>query len=102
MLLTVPNILQLDKVRLAKERDAQLDNQSSRYEERLVELHSVIAELTRQLEVKARESIDEEEEDDDDDSVDVTEGRETNGGHDSEEEEEAVTRAASEMGVVLR
>ncbi len=49
-------------MRLLKERDAQLEAQSLRHEERLVELHSVIAELTRQLEVKARERIQEEEE----------------------------------------
>jgi hypothetical protein len=40
-----------------------LDNQSLRYEERLVELHSVIAELSRQLEQKSRERIIEEDDD---------------------------------------
>ena len=49
-------------MRLSDERDAQLDSQSSRYEERLVELHSVIAELTRQLEAKANEEEEEEDE----------------------------------------
>lgn len=60
------NRLQLDKLRLAKERDDQLDGLSARYEERIVELHSVIAELTRQLEQKCRETIPEDEEDDED------------------------------------
>ena len=44
-----------------KERDDQLDLQSSHYEERLVELHSVIAELSRQLENQAKIKIQEEE-----------------------------------------
>ena len=48
-------------MRLSDERDAQLDSQSSRYEERLVELHSVIAELTRQLEAKANKEEEEDE-----------------------------------------
>ncbi|TRY69349.1 hypothetical protein TCAL_06927 [Tigriopus californicus] len=52
--------VQLEKLRLMKERDDLLDKQSGRYEERLVELHSVIAELTRQLEEKTREHIPEE------------------------------------------
>ncbi len=42
---------------------------SSRYEERLVELHSVIAELSRQVEERAKEKIVEEDDDDDDDDV---------------------------------
>ena len=49
---------------MAKEKDDQLDCTTSRYEERLVELHSVIAELSRQLEEKNREQINEEETDD--------------------------------------
>ena len=32
---------------MAKTKDEQLDNTTARYEERLVELHSVIAELSR-------------------------------------------------------
>ena len=55
--------LKLEKLRICRERDDILDNQSLRYEERLVELHSVIAELSRQLEQKSRERIAEEEED---------------------------------------
>eukprot|EP00094_Tigriopus_californicus_P007196 TCALIF_06927-PB protein Name:"Similar to MCC Colorectal mutant cancer protein (Homo sapiens)" AED:0.07 eAED:0.07 QI:99/0.75/0.77/1/0.87/0.88/9/55/734 len=57
---TKRNQEQLEKLRLMKERDDLLDKQSGRYEERLVELHSVIAELTRQLEEKTREHIPEE------------------------------------------
>lgn len=49
---------------MCRERDNILDNQSLRYEERLVELHSVIAELSRQLEQKSRERLTEEEDDD--------------------------------------
>ena len=49
---------------MCRERDDILDNQSLRYEERLVELHSVIAELSRQLEQKSRERLTEEEDDD--------------------------------------
>ena len=37
---------------------------SSRYEERLIELHSVIAELSRQVEEKSRERIAEEDSED--------------------------------------
>ena len=56
-------ILKLERLRICRDRDELLDNQSLRYEERLVELHSVIAELSRQLEQKARERIAEEEDD---------------------------------------
>ena len=38
---------QLEKLRMAKTKDNQLDSTAARYEERLVELHSVIAELSR-------------------------------------------------------
>ena len=47
-------------MRIIKERDDQLDNTTARYEERLVELHSVIAELSRQVEEKSRQQINEE------------------------------------------
>ena len=40
-------IFQLEKLRMAKTKDNQLDSTAARYEERLVELHSVIAELSR-------------------------------------------------------
>ena len=53
----------MERLRICRDRDELLDNQSLRYEERLVELHSVIAELSRQLEQKARERIAEEEDD---------------------------------------
>jgi hypothetical protein len=46
-----------------------MDTMSSRYEERLVELHSVIAELSRQAEERSRDRI--AEEDDDDDASDA-------------------------------
>ena len=41
-----------------------MDAMSSRYEERLIELHSVIAELSRQVEDKCRERIAEEDSED--------------------------------------
>ena len=41
-----------------------MDSMSSRYEERLIELHSVIAELSRQVEEKSRERIAEEDSED--------------------------------------
>ena len=70
-------MLQLEKLRLAKEKDDQLDCTTARYEERLVELHSVIAELSRQLEEKSRDQINEEESgDDDEDEEDETEKNE--------------------------
>lgn len=51
-----------------------MDSMSSRFEERLVELHSVIAELSRQVEERSKDKILEEEddnvEDDDDDEAD--------------------------------
>ena len=59
----INDILKLERLRICRDRDELLDNQSLRYEERLVELHSVIAELSRQLEQKARERIAEEEDD---------------------------------------
>ncbi len=61
------NRLQLEKLRMAKEKDDLLDNTTSRYEERLVELHSVIAELSRQVEERHREQIAEEDSEDNSD-----------------------------------
>ena len=46
----VHNLFQMEKFQLAQEREEMLGLQSSRYEERLVELHSVIAELSKQCE----------------------------------------------------
>ena len=54
-------------MQLTQEREDMLDRQSAVYEERLVELHSVIAELSRQAEERAKEQILEEEGADDDD-----------------------------------
>ena len=63
------NRVQLEKMRILKERDDQLDNSCARYEERLVELHSVIAELSRQVEEKSRQQINEEDTEDEEDTV---------------------------------
>ena len=55
---------------MAKTKDDQLDSTAARYEERLVELHSVIAELSRQVEERSREQINEDsEEDEEEDTV---------------------------------
>ena len=54
--------LQMEKFQLAQERDDVMDQQSSRYEERLVELHSVIAELSKQCEAKGARDVEEDEE----------------------------------------
>ncbi|EFX90286.1 hypothetical protein DAPPUDRAFT_309841 [Daphnia pulex] len=40
---------QLERLRLVQESEERLERQSTQYEERLTELHSVIAELTRKL-----------------------------------------------------
>ena len=61
----------MEKFQLAQERDDVMDQQSSRYEERLVELHSVIAELSKQCEAKARVEEDEEERGGDDASTPI-------------------------------
>ena len=71
-------MLQLEKLRLAKEKDDQLDCTTARYEERLVELHSVIAELSRQLEEKSRDQINEEESGDNDEEEDEEDETEKN------------------------
>ena len=63
---------------MAKEKDDQLDCTTARYEERLVELHSVIAELSRQLEEKSRDQINEEESGDDDEEEDEEDETEKN------------------------
>ena len=55
---------------MAKTKDDQLDSTTARYEERLVELHSVIAELSRQVEERSREQINEDsEEEEEEDTV---------------------------------
>ncbi len=42
-------LFQLERLRLVQESEERLERQSTQYEERLTELHSVIAELTRKL-----------------------------------------------------
>ncbi|GFT39057.1 colorectal mutant cancer protein, partial [Nephila pilipes] len=46
------NKTQLDRLRLVREQEDRLDQQAQRYEERLTELHSVIAELSKKLEAQ--------------------------------------------------
>lgn len=66
----------MEKLRLLQSRDEQLESHSCRYEERLVELHSVIAELTRQLEQREADRIQEEEEEEVDEVTTVEEEQE--------------------------
>lgn len=56
---------------MAKEKDDQLNSLSARYEERLVELHSVIAELSRQVEERARDQINEEDDSEEEEEEDT-------------------------------
>uniref|UniRef100_A0A0P4YFD7 Colorectal mutant cancer protein n=1 Tax=Daphnia magna TaxID=35525 RepID=A0A0P4YFD7_9CRUS len=79
---------QLERLRLVQESEERLERQSTQYEERLTELHSVIAELTRKLnrqqynvikEEGEEEETEEDEEEDDEDDVE-SEGEESNKG----------------------
>nr|CAD7572362.1 unnamed protein product [Timema californicum] len=78
---------QLEKIRLATETEEKLDIQSLRYEERLTELHSVIAELSRKIDrqraLVIREEDDISENEDQDISRDA-EGSTTHLADDSE------------------
>ncbi|XP_066965341.1 colorectal mutant cancer protein isoform X1 [Macrobrachium rosenbergii] len=54
-------VTQLEKVRVERESEDKLDLQAARYEERLTELHSVIAELSRKIDQQRINVIAEEE-----------------------------------------
>ncbi|XP_069172163.1 LOW QUALITY PROTEIN: colorectal mutant cancer protein [Procambarus clarkii] len=54
-------VTQLEKVRVEREGEDRLDSQAQRYEERLTELHSVIAELSRKIDQQRINVIAEEE-----------------------------------------
>ncbi|KAK8749036.1 hypothetical protein OTU49_015651, partial [Cherax quadricarinatus] len=54
-------VTQLEKVRVERESEDRLDSQAQRYEERLTELHSVIAELSRKIDQQRISVIAEEE-----------------------------------------
>ncbi|KAK8387627.1 hypothetical protein O3P69_018262 [Scylla paramamosain] len=54
-------VTQLEKVRVERESEDRLDSQAQHYEERLTELHSVIAELSRKIEQQRINVIAEEE-----------------------------------------
>uniref|UniRef100_T1JC16 Harmonin-binding protein USHBP1 PDZ-binding domain-containing protein n=1 Tax=Strigamia maritima TaxID=126957 RepID=T1JC16_STRMM len=56
------NKSQLEKLRFARDTDDRLEQQSQQYEERLTELHSVIAELTKKFENQKENVIREEDE----------------------------------------
>jgi len=57
--------IKIERVGAAKKKEDEMDNLITRYEERIIELHSVIAELSRQVEEKAGRKIVEENSDDD-------------------------------------
>lgn len=54
-------VTQLEKVRVERESEDRLDSQAQHYEERLTELHSVIAELSRKIDQQRINVIAEEE-----------------------------------------
>ncbi|KAG0714225.1 Colorectal mutant cancer protein [Chionoecetes opilio] len=54
-------VTQLEKVRVEQENEDRLDSQAQHYEERLTELHSVIAELSRKIEQQRINVIAEED-----------------------------------------
>lgn len=53
---------QLEQLHLAREREERLEQQAQRYEERITELHSVIAELSKKLDMHRAAVIKEEDE----------------------------------------
>jgi len=63
---------QLERLRLVQESEERLERQSSQYEERLTELHGVIAELTRKLNRQQYNVINEEGEEAEDDDEKAT------------------------------
>ncbi|KAK7067309.1 hypothetical protein SK128_003168 [Halocaridina rubra] len=54
-------VTQLEKLRVERESEDRLDTQAARYEERLTELHSVIAELSRKIDQQRINVIAEED-----------------------------------------
>ena len=54
----------MERLGAAKKKEEEMDNLTMRYEERIIELHSVIAELSRQVEEKSRRKIVEENSED--------------------------------------
>ncbi|KAK4316300.1 hypothetical protein Pmani_012521 [Petrolisthes manimaculis] len=61
MLQKTLTVTQLEKVRVERENEDRLDSQAQQYEERLTELHSVIAELSRKIDQQRINVIAEEE-----------------------------------------
>ncbi|XP_049785034.1 colorectal mutant cancer protein isoform X1 [Schistocerca cancellata] len=84
------NKTQLEKLRLVAETEERAELQAQRYEERLTELHSVIAELTRKIErqrslvIREEEDVISENENEDQDLSRDAEGSTTNLVDDSE------------------
>ncbi|CAL4060238.1 unnamed protein product, partial [Meganyctiphanes norvegica] len=87
---------QLDRVRLERESADRLDSQAARYEERLIELHSVIAELTRKIDQQRSNVIHEEE--DQEDELDNQEENQDDFSHSeiSHENQDATANSTSE------
>jgi len=55
-------LFQLEKMRISRELEEKLEAESQRYEERITELHCVIAELRRKLEQQRGHAIAEDDE----------------------------------------
>ncbi|KAK8776955.1 hypothetical protein V5799_029698 [Amblyomma americanum] len=53
---------QLERLQAARDREDRLEQQAQRYEERIIELHSVIAELSKKLDLQRAAIIKEEDE----------------------------------------
>jgi hypothetical protein len=64
LLQRVVGLKQVERLSASKKKEEEMDNLTTRYEERIIELHSVIAELSRQVEEKSRRKIAEENSDD--------------------------------------
>ena len=60
----------MERVRAERETEDRLDTQAAQYEERLTELHSVIAELTRKIDQQQRNSVIQEDDGNNQDDMD--------------------------------
>lgn len=53
---------QLERLQVGRDREDRLEQQAQRYEERIIELHSIIAELSKKLDIQRAAVIKEEDE----------------------------------------
>nr|CAH0099402.1 unnamed protein product [Daphnia galeata] len=94
---------QLERLRLVQESEERLERQSTQYEERLTELHSVIAELTRKLNRQQYNVIKEEGEEEETEDDEDEEGEEDDDADNDGEEENKTKRSNPEVkGAVER